>query len=313
MTMPKWHEAMYPILEALASCDGYMTSKQLNAVLVEFFSMTEEERAERLRSGQLRLSNRMGWAVVDLEKAGYLSYGDERGTYRITQAGREFLGRHGDLFTAKDLMAESESFREWKNGYLNSDKTERRQLKESESVPREELPPLESMQISSDELHAALSEDLLQEIMQKSPWFFEHLVGELLNAMGYGAAVEESLRVTSKSNDEGIDGVVKEDKLGFDSVYYQAKRWDLDRTVGRPDIQSFVGALSGKGATKGLFITTAKFSNSAREYAESIGSPRIVLVDGRALANLMIDSDVGVSTVSVFKVKQLDSDFFIEG
>lgn len=107
--------------------------------------------------------------------------------------------------------------------------------------------------------------------------------------------------------------MVKEDKLGFDSVYYQAKRWDLDRTVGRPDIQSFVGALSGKGATKGLFITTAKFSNSAREYAESIGSPRIVLVDGRALANLMIDSDVGVSTVSVFKVKQLDSDFFIEG
>lgn len=158
-----------------------------------------------------------------------------------------------------------------------------------------------------------MSEDLLQEIMQKSPWFFEHLVGELLNAMGYGAAVEESLRVTSKSNDEGIDGVVKEDKLGFDSVYYQAKRWDLDRTVGRPDIQSFVGALSGKGATKGLFITTAKFSNSAREYAESSGSPRIVLVDGRALANLMIDSDVGVSTVSVFKVKQLDSDFFIEG
>ena len=128
--------------------------------------------------------------------------------------------------------------------------------------------------------------------------------------MGYGESRSDRATVTKQSGDEGIDGIVKEDRLGFDSVYYQAKCWDLDRTVGRPDIQAFSGALSGKGASKGLFITTAKFSKGARDFAEGLHTQKIVLVDGKMLANLMIDYGVGVSTVETFEIKSLDSDFF---
>ncbi|MBW3081776.1 restriction endonuclease [Bifidobacterium sp. 79T10] len=146
--------------------------------------------------------------------------------------------------------------------------------------------------------------------MAQSPYFFEHLVGRLLIAMGYGETPDSAAEVTKKSGDEGIDGIVKEDRLGFDSVYYQAKRWDLDRTVGRPEVQAFVGALSGRGADRGLFITTARFSKAAREYAEGIRGQKLVLVDGASLAGLMIDYGVGVSTLKTYEVKAVDTDFF---
>lgn len=308
MTMPKWHEIMRPVLEKLAADGGYVGSKELTAMLVEHFEMTDEERSERLASGQLRLSNRMGWAVVDLEKAGFLSYGEKRGTYCITEAGRSFLAEHDEPLTAELLFEVSPSFAAWKTAYKN--KAKEGGSKGADTAKGEAASPQETMEAAAQELRDALADKVLQAVVSRDPFFFEHLVGELLEAMGYGAGPGGEVVVTQKSGDEGVDGLVKEDRLGFESIYYQAKRWDLDSTVGRPAIQSFVGALSGKGANKGLFITTAKFSASAREYAKNLHEPRIVLVDGPALAGLMIDHGVGVSTVATYEVKALDSDFF---
>lgn len=146
--------------------------------------------------------------------------------------------------------------------------------------------------------------------MKNTPDFFERLVVNLLQRIGYGGTVEDAAKVIGKTGDEGIDGIIKEDKLGFNMIYIQAKRWDIDRTIGRPKIQRFVGALAGQGASKGLFITTAKFSQQAYEYVKKQHTTKVVLVDGMTLAKFMIDYDLGVSTVSVYSIKKLDSDFF---
>jgi len=308
MTMPKWHECMRPVLVALN--DGEIhTSAELQEAMVKTFSMTEEEQAERLKSGQLRMYNRLYWAISDLEKAKLVAYGEKRGTYTITQLGTQFLASHDASFTDKELYDECTNYKAWKDGYQakkdgKTASSTRPVLGDNSSSPEE------SMETANAELRDALAVDLLQAIMQQSPTFFEYLVGKLLEAMGYGVSLDHPTTVTAASGDEGIDGIVKEDRLGFDKVYYQAKRWNLDRTVSRPDIQAFVGALSGKGASKGLFITTANFSKGAREYAEGIHSQRLVLVDGKTLANLMMDYGVGVSTKSTYKVLMLDSDFF---
>lgn len=160
------------------------------------------------------------------------------------------------------------------------------------------------------EITESLAEELLGEIMKNTPDFFERLVVDLLQRIGYGGTVEDAAKVIGKTGDEGIDGIIKEDKLGFNMIYIQAKRWDIDRTIGRPEIQRFVGALAGQGASKGLFITTAKFSPQAYEYVKKQHTTKVVLVDGMTLAKFMIDYDLGVSTVSVYPIKKLDSDFF---
>lgn len=310
--MPKWHEFMRPVMIALSETEGSLSPKDLCKCMVSHFSLTEEEQAERLPSGQLRLYNRMYWAITDLEKAGLLSYGNKRGTYHITAEGREFLARHSGPITAKMLMAECESFKKWRDGYRTNKKSDEVRAAGDASSDPEQLSPLETMNAAYGELREALAEELLAAIMDKDPFFFEHLVGKVLSAMGYGER-GGSVAVTQKSGDEGIDGIVKEDKLGFDSIYYQAKRWEPSRTVSRPDIQAFVGALSGKGASRGLFITTAKFSSGAQCYVRELHSQKVVLVDGRMLADLMIDYGVGVSVKSTFDVKEIDSDFFEEG
>jgi len=309
MSMPKWHEIMRPVLDYLATVD-LATSKELGAYVAEVFSMTEEEQAERLNSGQLRVYNRMFWAITDLEKAKFIAYGDKKGTYRITEEGKAFLDSHDGPVMVRDLEAASKSFRDWRAEYRSKQRDAKQDDAEGVAVADEETSPLEAMESSYRELRDALSDSILQAVMGQSSYFFEHLVGKLLVAMGYGESIEGRVEVTPQSGDEGIDGIVKEDRLGFDSVYYQAKRWDLDKTVGRPEIQAFSGALSGKGANKGLFITTARFSKAAREFVEGLHSQKIVLVDGKALANLMIDYGVGVSTVETYEIKSLDSDFF---
>ena len=309
MTMPKWHEMMRPVLSALAGAD-VLTSDDLSRAVVDEFHLTQEEQSERLKSGQLRYYNRMYWAITDLNKAGFLEYAEGRGKYRITDAGRSFLERHDSPITVRDLMAESQPFREWKRGYQAAEKEARQRNAGDPSEEADASSPQETMQSAYSEMRDALADELLQAIMHQSPWFFEYLVGKLLEAMGYGDSSEGSVQVTQKSNDEGIDGIIKEDRLGFDKVYYQAKRWGADHVVGRQDIQSFVGALSGKGATKGLFITTSRFTSSAVNYAAGLSNQKIVLVDGKRLADLMIDFGVGVSTVQTFEVKVLDDDFF---
>lgn len=311
MTMPKWHETMRPILAALDNATGYLKGPDLIEAVACAFDMAEEERAERLNSGQPRLYNRTYWGITDLEKAKLLEYGNARGTYRITDAGRTFLATHGGPITAKDLYDGCPAFRAWKDGYQKAGKAVGPDAAPS-ADKAEQASPQEAMESAHAEIRDALADELISAIMGKDPFFFEHLVARVLVAMGYGEGVSERAQVTQKSGDSGIDGVVKEDRLGFDAIYYQAKRWDPSRIVGRPDVQAFVGALSGKGASKGLFITTSSFSDAAREYAEGLRGQKVVLVDGRALAGLMIDCNVGVSTRAVYEVKAIDADFFEE-
>lgn len=312
MTMPKWHETMRPILETLAKGDGCLTGSDLQEAVATAFDMTGDERAERLKSGQLRLYNRVYWGITDLEKAKLLEYGERKGTYRITGAGRSYLADYPGPITAKALYDRCPSFKAWKDGYRAASKA--KTSAEAPTTPTEEdqESPQEVMESAYSEIRDALVDDLISAIMAKDPYFFEHLVGKLLVAMGYGESLESHAGVTRKSGDEGIDGVVREDRLGFGTICYQAKRWDPSRTVGRPEVQAFVGALSGKGVSKGLFITTARFSKEARRYADALLGQTVVLVDGPALAGLMIDYGVGVSTRQIYEIKAVDTDFFEE-
>lgn len=312
MTMPKWHETMCPTLEALAQADGCLTGTDLQEAVASAFSMTADERAERLKSGQLRLYNRVYWGITDLEKAKLLEYGEKKGTYRITEAGRAYLDAHPGPLTAKSLYENCPQFKAWKDGYTAASKAKDAREASSAAAKEDQESPQEAMDSAYVEIRSALADDLIAAIMGKDPYFFEHLVGKLLVAMGYGESLDSEANVTKKSGDEGIDGIVREDRLGFGTICYQAKRWDPERTVGRPEVQAFVGALSGKGVSKGLFITTARFSREARRYADGLLGQTVVLVDGPALAGLMIDYGVGVSTRQVYEIKAVDTDFFEE-
>ena len=171
--------------------------------------------------------------------------------------------------------------------------------------------PQDELEDAFQKINDALISDLLSEIMRQTPDFFESLVVQLLIKMGYGGSISDAGKVMGKTGDEGIDGIIYEDKLGFSLIYIQAKRWDLGGSVGRPEIQKFVGALAGAGASKGLFITTSKFSKDAYTYAEKQHSTKVVLVDGNKLANLMIEYNLGVSTQITYELKKIDTDFFI--
>lgn len=239
MTMPKWHETLRPVLDALSQATGYLRSSDLMDVVTKAFDMTEEERAERLNSGQLRLYNRTYWGITDLEKAKLLEYGDARGTYRITDAGRAFLAAHDGPITAKDLYDGCPTFREWRDSYRKAGKNAGPDVAPL-GDKAEQASPQEAMDAAYADIRDALADDLIAAVMGKDPFFFEHLVGRALVAMGYGEGMSERAQVTQKSGDGGIDGIVKEDRLGFDAIYYQAKRWDPSRIVGRPDVQAFV-------------------------------------------------------------------------
>lgn len=304
MAIPSFKDMMLPLLKELARRD--LSAKEARSFVAEEFSLTDDERAETLKSGHVTYANRVGWALTHLHKAGLVEI-PIRGNYVITDEGRSFLATDPRLIEWSDLERYP-SFREWQE--LSHRK--RASGSGTEVPAAADDTPEEAMRSADAELRDALADDLLHAVMAKDPYFFEHLVARLLEAMGYGESLEVASTVTPKSGDEGIDGIVKEDRLGFDSVYYQAKRYDFDRTVGRPDLQAFVGALSGKGASKGLFITTASFSKAARSYAEGLTSQRLVLVDGRALAGLMIDYGVGVSVKTTYRVCSVDSDFFEE-
>ena len=172
--------------------------------------------------------------------------------------------------------------------------------------------PMEMLEAAFRQVNATLASELMDEVMKLTPAEFETMVVKLLLQMGYGNGIDDAGVVTQQSNDGGIDGIIKEDQLGFSSIYIQAKQWALDQTVGKPEIQKFVGALQGQQAQKGLFITTAKFSSGALQYAENLLGVKIVLVDGTALTRLMIKHNLGVSIEHIYEIKRLDNDFFSE-
>ena len=304
MSVPKFFSFFVPVLKVLNE-QSPMKMKILRDAVADEMKLTEDDKTEMLPSGaQLTYANRITWAVQYLKNAGLIE-AISRGEYSITKEGRKVYTYDSDKIDLK-YLDRYDSFVKFhgKNGS---------QKPASESQPQiEDFTPLESMEAANNAIRTELSKSLIQAIMKCTPEFFEHLVVDLLLAMGYGYDASTAGMVIGKTGDGGIDGIINEDKLGFSQVYVQAKRWDKEHTIGSPDVQAFAGALLGKGATKGLFITTAQFSNAARKYVVDQKTVKVVLVDGIELTRLMIDNGIGVSTQRTFQVKQLDSDYFEE-
>lgn len=313
MAIPDYESAMLPLLRLAA--DG--TERRLrDAVehLAIHFDLNNVERAEMLPSGTMPLfDNRIAWARTYLKQAGLLEF-PRRGFFRITDRGREVLAENPSRIDT-NLLARFEEFRAFRSRRRESaSEAPIEQAVGAASLDAPSVQDLPPDQTPEDLLASAyrrlrkdLEIELIEQVKSASPAFFEHLVIDLLVAMGYGGSRQDAGRAIGKSGDGGIDGIIKEDKLGLDVIYVQAKRWE--GTVGRPEIQKFAGALQGQRAAKGVFITTSSYSRDAIEYAEIINS-KIILIDGDQLAGLMIDHNVGVSTVGKYELKRIDNDYF---
>jgi restriction system protein len=303
MAVPTYQDLMGPLL-ALAVDGKERSVREACDALADELGLTEAERTEMLPSGQLeRYVHRMGWARLGLNRAGLLQ-DPRRGFFRITEQGRTALKDRPDRIDNKFLMQYPE-FQEFKKKMNKGGKT----TVVVPQPPDVDVDPEETLETAFQTLHANLADRVLAELLKGSPSMFEKIVVELLVKMGYGGSRRDAGQAVGKSGDEGIDGIINQDRLGLDVVYIQAKRWA--NTVGRPEIQKFAGALLGKQASKGVFITTSDFSKGARDYAKAINS-NVVLIDGDLLAGLMIEHDLGVSPLATYQVKRLDSDYFVD-
>lgn len=304
MAVPKFFEFFEGFLRAVQ--DGELhTAKEVREIIAEEMGITDEDRLVMLPSGkQSTFDNRVAWARTYLDKASLIET-PTRGKYRITEEGKRALasGKKIDL----KYLDRSDSFRDFHN-VTTSNSSDANSDEKDES----DESPMETLDAAFQQVNAALASQLMDEVMKLTPSEFERLVVKLLLHMGYGNGIDDAGKVTQQSNDGGIDGIIKEDQLGFSNIYIQAKQWALDQTVGKPEIQKFVGALQGQQAQKGLFITTAKFSSGALQFADNLLGAKVVLVDGTALTKLMIKHNVGVSVEHIYEVKRLDSDFFSE-
>lgn len=302
--IPDYQSLMLPLLKQLADGQEY-GNRDLIEQLAVTFNLSEQERRELLPSGtQAIFDNRVGWAKAYLKKAGLLD-APRRAVVVITDLGREVLARQPERIDAKYLRA-FPSFVEFISSARNEGEAEESILAANEQTPEE------SLEAAYYTLRRALASELLSRVVGLTPADFERLVVDLLVRMGYGGSVKDAGKALGKSGDEGIDGTIKEDKLGLDIIYIQAKRWRPGNIVGRPELQKFVGALAGQGAKKGIFITTSSFSREAADYTPR-NETKIVLIDGQQLAELMIDYNLGCTPQKTFELKKMDSDYFGEG
>jgi len=304
MPIPDYQTLMLPLLRFAADGNEYTTREAVDALATEF-QLTPAERKELLASGQQAIfNNRVGWAKAYLKKAGLLK-SPRRGILQITDRGARTLGDNPTRIDVKYLEKFPE-FIEFRQASRNNKVVENIES----SFGTTEQTPEESLELAYQSLRRSLAQDLLLHIQSCSPAFFERLVVELLVKMGYGGSRRDAGERIGQSGDGGIDGIIKEDRLGLDVIYIQAKRWQ--GSVGRPEIQKFVGALEGQRAKKGVFITTSFYTAEATDFVTRINT-KVVLIDGQLLANLMMDFDVGVSASASYVVKRIDSDYFEEG
>lgn len=307
MPVPDYQSLMLPLLKFAAGKKDEISTNEAVKALAQEFSLTEEDLGEMLPSGtQYTIANRVGWASTYMKKAGLLET-TRRGYYQITARGQELLKKQPQAIDVK-LLKQYPEFLEFQQlkGTRSGDKTIEPKVTSDISIAT----PSEALETAYENLRDELADELLSKLKKTSPAFFERIVVELLVKMGYGGSRSDAGKAIGKSGDGGIDGIIKEDKLGLDVVYIQAKRWDSN-PVGRPDVMQFAGALQAQRANKGIFITTSRFTDDARNYVSQIGS-KIVLIDGEQLTSLMIENDVGVSIVSLYPVKKIDSDYFDE-
>lgn len=301
MAIPDYQTVMLPLLRFAVDQQEHSLREAIDK-LAEEFGLTDEERKELLPSGQQEVfMNRVGWARTYMKKAGLLE-STRRGYFKVTERGLKVLRQ--DLARIDiNFLEQFEEFRQFRA--LRHQRIEEGEVE----VETPQKTPEEALESAFKQLRDGLSTDLLQQMKSSSPSLFEKIVVELLVKMGYGGSRQDAGRAIGKCGDEGIDGIIKEDRLGLDIIYIQAKRWE--NTVGRPEVQKFAGALQGQRAKKGIMITTSTFSQEAYDYASRIDS-KIVLIDGERLAQLMIDHNLGVSPMATYEIKKVDSDYFTE-
>jgi len=309
MPVPEFNEIKAPALQFFADGDGKPHKiSEVYGVLAKHFDLTEQEQNELLPSGtQRRWHNRANWACYDLFRANLLAR-PKRGLYIITEAGKQVAAQK-PKFIDRDFLMQFPQFAEFAQmtGTRKKAAATGEAPEQGAGNPAADKTPEELIGTAYQMLHSALKKELLDLVTKMDPFRFEQLVLDLLVEMGYGGSREEAAQVTKASGDEGIDGVINEDRLGLDVIYLQAKRWQ--QTVGRKEIQSFVGALAGQQAHKGVFITTSDFAETAVEYAKKVPQ-KVILVDGDRLADLMIQHNIGVSKSHSYDVKHVDSDYF---
>lgn len=304
MAIPDYQSLMLPLLSFAVDGEEHSV-REARAHLAANLGLTDEEREALLPSGrQPVFDNRMAWAKTYLQQAGLLT-APRRAHFQITERGRQVLAKKPAAIDTR-LLNRFPEFVEFRtSARKNGDEAAATVAENCETATPEEMLESAHQQIRGD-----LATDLLRRIKASPPSFFERLVVELLVKMDYGGSRKEAGRALGKSGDEGIDGIINEDRLGLDTIYLQAKRWE--GTVGRPEIQKFVGALHGKRARKGVFITTTSgYSGEARDYVANI-DPKVVLIDGPELTELMIDCGLGVTTMATYEIKRVDSDYFGE-
>ncbi len=307
MAVPDYQSVMLPLLQFAEQKKTETSTSEAVEALAKELSLTEDDLKEMLPSGiQSTFFNRVGWASTYMKKAGLLE-ATRRGFYRITDRGKDLVKKQPKAINVK-LLKQYPEFLEFQQ--LKGTRTGDTVNDSKRASDVSTATPSEALEAAYENLRDELADELLARLKKTSPAFFERVVVELLVKMGYGGSRADAGKAIGRSGDGGIDGIIKEDKLGLDVVYIQAKRWD-NNPVGRPDVMQFAGALQAQRANKGIFITTSRFTDDARNYVSQIGN-KIVLIDSEQLTGLMIEHDVGVSTVSLYPVKKIDSDYFEE-
>ena len=301
MILPGFQDFFYPILK-YSSEYSEISLNEIRDFLTKHFNLTDKDKAERVPSGvQTKFDNRIYWTKTYLSKANLIE-NTKRSHFKITEKGRIFFKKFNSSITINDLKTINE-FKKFQEGDTITDK----QL--STSATNETKTPLENFDENYNLIKHALASELLEKILENTWHFFEDLVIDLMVKMGYGSTRIKIGNSIKRNNDEGIDGIIYQDKLGLDLIYLQAKMWKEKASIGRPEIQKFVGALHGQKAKKGVFITTSNYTNEAKDFAKNIES-KIILIDGNALTNLMIEYNVGVTPIETYQIKKIDIDYF---
>lgn len=303
MAIPDYQTIMLPLLKFISDQKEHHVREMIDYLAAEF-RLSDEERRRLLPSGNdIIFDNKVKWARLYIGKAGLLE-STKIGYWKVTRSGLQVLSQNPSRIDTK-FLEQFPEYREWR-------KTTSRGTKEETTGKLkvvEEQTPEEALEYGHQQMRNELIQQLLTQVKNASSKFFEKLVVELLVKMGYGGSIRDAAKVVGGIGDEGIDGVIKEDRLGLDTIYVQAKKWQ--GTIGRPELMKFVGALKGQKANKGVFLTTSRFSNDAIDYVTKIDS-KVVLIDGEQLAEFMIDFHIGVSPVAIYEIQRLDSDYFGE-
>ena len=307
MSIPDFQSIFLPLLKYLSIVES-TTSKDCVNFLANEFLLTEDERKKLLPSGKQPIfNNRVGWAKTYLNKAGLLDV-ISRGVWSITESGKLVLENDKLMEINVKFLNQFEKFKAFHSPNLIK---ENDNINVSNEIYESQKTPKEILEDAYAEIRSNLAMEILQKVKKCTPEFFESIVVDLLLKMGYGGSRSDAGKAIGQTGDGGIDGIINEDRLGLDSIYIQAKRWD-DTVVGQPEIQKFVGAMAGRQGDKGVFITTSTFSQNARKFASTVFGVKIRLIDGNELAQYMIDFDIGTSSEDSYILKRIDSDYFIE-